>query len=132
MSSFRETLGDWEAFNSNLKAQLTELPDLVPEQQKFEVMLNQGLALSALQDQLIAALRDNNEQRRILLKDTRRAREFLVSALRRSIGFESKKLLGFGVRPREPRRKKAAGSVTEPPVPPPVAAKTAGFTPPQE
>lgn len=121
MSTFRETLGDWEAFNANLKAQLHELPDLAPAQQKFEALVTEGLALSAQQDQLIAALRDNNEQRRVLLKQTRRQREFLATSLRQAIGFESKKLLGFGVRPREPRRKKAPGSTTE--TPPPVVAK---------
>ena len=39
MSTFRETLGDWEALNSNLKAQIADLPDLAKVQQSFEAIM---------------------------------------------------------------------------------------------
>ena len=53
-------------------------------------------------------------QRQELEKRGKVLRSLLASLLRGSLGFENQTLLGFGVKPRRPRKKKAPGEAPAP------------------
>lgn len=106
MATFGDTLAAWGAFNSNLKNRLADLPDLAPDQQAFEALIAEGLALAARQDKQIAAVREASQARKELVLRGSRLREFLATTLRHKLGFDNKVLREFNIRPRGDRKKK--------------------------
>jgi len=106
MASFGAIAASWDAFNSNLKSRIEELPSLAADQLVFEQLVAKALALAARQDKQLADVRETSKERKDLLLAGNRMREFLSIALCKELGFENKRLREFNIRPRDERRKK--------------------------
>ena len=108
MATFGDTMASWDAFNSNLKNRLPDLPDIAADQQAFQSLIEEGLVLAARRDKQIAALRETSQARKDLLLRGSRIREFLATTLRHKLGFDNKVLREFNIRPRGERKKRKA------------------------
>ncbi|MFL6260256.1 MAG: hypothetical protein ACJ76Y_11140 [Thermoanaerobaculia bacterium] len=66
------------------------------------------------QQGLRGTLQETVRQRRELEKRGKVLQSLLAALLRGSLGFDNQTLLGFGVKPRRPRRKKAEAPAPQP------------------
>jgi hypothetical protein len=123
-SSIPERIARWKVIAAGLKALLPEMPHLTAMQGELEKVILQSEELDARHEALKAETREVNRTREDLAKTGDDLRQRLGAALRTQFGFDSEKLIEFGLPPRRTRgrdRKKRAprGSATAPPVPPP-------------
>jgi hypothetical protein len=116
-----KNIADWELINNALKPNLTEMPYLNDKSQQLDGLIAQAKSLDAKQQDLRGSLQETVQQRRELVKLGRDTRSRIAAFLRGNLGFDNQTLLGFGVPPRRPRRKKTK---TPTPAPSPVLEAT--------
>jgi len=118
-----KTISDWELLNAALQPHLTDMPFLKDKATELEGLIAEAKGMDTRQQSLRGTLQETVRQRRELEKRGKVLRSLLAALLRGSLGFDNQTLLGFGVKPRRPRRKKAPGETPAPEPQSPPAAK---------
>ncbi len=111
-------ISDWELLGTALQAHLTDMPFLSEKAKALDAVISQAKAMDAKQQELRGAVQETVRQRKDLVKEGKTIQGSLAASLRANLGFESQILLGFGLKPRRPRKKKA----TKDPAPPPATS----------
>src|SRR4051794_12334936 len=111
-------ISDWELLNAALQPHLTDMPYLKDKATELEGLIAEAKGMDTKQQDLRGSLQETVRQRRNLEKRGKVLRSLLASLLRGSLGFENQTLLGFGVKPRRPRKKKAPAGSPQPKPPP--------------
>ena len=100
-------ISDWELLNTALQSHLTDMPFLKDKATELEGLIAEAKGADSKQQDLRGTLQETVRQRRDLEKRGKALQSRLAALLRGSLGFENQTLLGFGVKPRRPRKKKA-------------------------
>ena len=108
-------IADWELLHTALQPHLTDLPYLPDKAAELEALITEAKGMDTRQQELRGNLQETVRQRKDLEKRGKSVHLHLASVLRGSLGFDNQTLLGFGLKPRRPRRKKPAEDTpTEP------------------
>ncbi len=99
-------IADWELLNTALQPHLTNLPFLKDKADDLEALVVEAKEMDTKQQDLRGALQETVRQRQALEKRGRDLQLHVSALLRGSLGFDNQTLLGFGIKPRRPRRKK--------------------------
>ena len=99
-------IADWDLLNTALQPHLTNLPFLKDKADDLEALVVEAKEMDTKQQDLRGALQETVRQRQALEKRGRDLRLHVSALLRGSLGFDNQTLLGFGIKPRRPRRKK--------------------------
>jgi hypothetical protein len=99
-------IADWELLNTALQPHLTDLPFLKDKAVELEALLVEAKGMDTRQQDLRGVLQETVRQRQELEKRGKDLHLRVAALLRGSFGFENQTLLGFGIKPRRPRRKK--------------------------
>ena len=114
-------IADWELLNTALQPHLTDMPYLKDKVTELEGLITEAKAMDTKQQDLRGNLQETFRQRQDLQKRGESLRLHLAAILRGSLGFDNQTLLGFGVKPRRPRKKKKPGDTPQTPPPQPAA-----------
>jgi len=110
-----KTISDWELLNAALQPHLTDMPYLRDKATELQGLITEAKGMDTRQQELRGNLQETVRQRKDLEKRGKSVHLHLASVLRGSLGFDNQTLLGFGLKPRRPRRKKPAEDTpTEP------------------
>jgi hypothetical protein len=93
-------IGGWQATITNIKARLTELPQLSPTVQELEEVIAEGSDIQSIQDVQRSELRETNRRSRELRRRGRSLRNKLAAGVQSVFGVDSMALVAFGVKPR--------------------------------
>jgi hypothetical protein len=99
-------IADWELLNTALQPHLTDLPFLKDKAVELEALIAEAKGMDTRQQDLRGVLQETVRQRQELEKRGKDLHLRVAALLRGSFGFENQTLLGFGLKPRRPRRKK--------------------------
>jgi hypothetical protein len=111
-----KTITDWELLFTALQPHLADMPFLKDKATALEGFITQAKALDSQQQDLRGNLQETVRQRQDLEKQGGSTRSEIASMLRGNLGFANQTLLGFGIKPRRPRRKKPLEPVPAPEV----------------
>lgn len=115
-SSIPERIARWRLIAGGLKTQLAEMPHLSELHTELERIIGESEALDARHEALKAETREINRMREELARSGDDLRNRLGAALRTLHGFDSEKLIEYGLKPRKPRgRDKAPRARRTPP-----------------
>jgi hypothetical protein len=115
-NSYSDKISRWKVLITNTRDEVAPVPKLAVLHAELESLLTQVEELEIQQGGMKADLQELNQKRVQILGDGEALRTRLAAALRATHGFDSERLLEFGIRPRRrPRRSPA-------PDPPPVEA----------
>jgi hypothetical protein len=109
-------IADWELLNTALQPHLTDMPYLRDKAAELEGLITEAKGMDTRQQELRGNLQETVRQRQDLEKRGTSLHLHVAAILRGSLGFNNQTLLGFGLKPRRPRRKRAADA-TPPPEP---------------
>ena len=109
-------ISDWELLNTALQPHLTDMPYLKDKVAALEGLITEAKEMDIKQQDLRGSLQETVRQRQDIEKRGRDIHLHVAAMLRGSLGFNNQTLLGFGIKPRRPRRKKAS---TDTPAPEP-------------
>jgi hypothetical protein len=107
-------ISDWELLHTALQPHLTDLPFLKDKATELEGLIADAKGMDTKQQDLRGSLQETVRQRKDLEKRGTVLRSKLAALLRGSLGFDNQTLLGFGVKPRRPRKKKASAEAPQP------------------
>jgi hypothetical protein len=99
-------ISDWELLNTALQPHLTDMPYLKDKVTELEGLITEAKDMDTKQQDLRGSLQELVRQRQALEKRGKDLHLHLAAMLRGTLGFDNQTLLGFGVKPRRPRRKK--------------------------
>jgi chromosome segregation ATPase len=99
-------IADWDLLNTALQSHLTDLPFLKDKAAELDALVAEAKEMDTQQQDLRGALQETVRQRQELEKRGKDLHLRVAALLRGSLGFDNQKLLGFGLKPRRPRRKK--------------------------
>jgi len=99
-------IADWELLHTALQPHLTDMPYLQDKATELEGLIAEAKGMDAKQQDLRGNLQETVRQRKGLEKRGRSAHLRVASILRGNLGFDNQTLLGFGLKPRRPLRKK--------------------------
>jgi hypothetical protein len=109
-------IADWELLNTALQPHLTDMPYLKDKAAELEGLIAEAKGMDTKQQDLRGSLQETVRQRQDLEKRGKNLHLRVAAILRGNFGFDNQTLLGFGVKPRRPRRKKTPAE-TPPPEP---------------
>ena len=107
-------ISDWELLNAALQPHLTDLPYLRDKATELEGLITEAKEMDTRQQDLRGNLQETVRLRKELQKRGTSVHLHLAALLRGSFGFDNQTLLGFGLKPRRPRRKKSSEATPEP------------------
>jgi chromosome segregation ATPase len=107
-------ISDWELLNTALQPHLTDMPFLKDKAAELEALIAEAKGMDSKQQELRGSLQETVRQRGDLEKRGKTLKSRLAAMLRGSLGFDNQTLLGFGVKPRRPRKKKAPAGTPQP------------------
>jgi len=108
-------ISDWELLNTALQSHLTDMPYLKDMVTELQGLITEAKDMDTKQQNLRGSLQETVRQRKILEKQGGSLPLRVGSMLKGNLGFDNQTLLGFGLKPRRPRRKKTPAPVTPPP-----------------
>jgi hypothetical protein len=114
-------IADWELLNTALQPHLADMPYLKDKATELEGLITEAKGMDTKQQELRGNLQETVRQRQDLEKRGKDLRLHVAAVLKGSLGFDNQTLLGFGLKPRRPRRRKTADDT--PPAKPEPAAK---------
>ena len=109
-------IADWELLHTALQPHLTDMPYLRDKAAELEGLITEAKGMDTRQQELRGNLQETVRQRQELEKRGTSLHLHVAAMLRGSLGFNNQTLLGFGLKPRRPRRKKTPDA-TPPPEP---------------
>lgn len=101
-----KNIGTWDMLTMNVKPKLEELPYLEPTVKELESVIFEGRELQGVQETHRKQLRETTKRSKELASRGRSLRNKLVAGLQTAYGVESYELLGFGIQPRQPQKRK--------------------------
>ena len=107
-------ISDWELLNAALQPHLTDMPYLKDKVTELEGLITEAKDMDTKQQDLRGSLQETVRQRQALEKRGKDLHLHLAAMLRGTLGFDNQTLLGFGVKPRRPRRKKTPADTPAP------------------
>ncbi len=107
-------ISDWELLNTALQPHLTDMPYLRDQAAELQGLITEAKGMDARQQDLRGNLQETVRRRKGLEKRGTSLHLHVAAVLRGSLGFDNQTLLGFGLKPRRPRRKKPAEAAPEP------------------
>ena len=105
-------IADWELLNTALQPHLADMPYLQSKVNELQDLIAEAKGMDTKQQDLRGSLQETVRQRQDLEKRGKSLHLRVAAILRGNFGFDNQTLLGFGIKPRRPRRKKTP---TEPP-----------------
>jgi hypothetical protein len=102
-SSIPERIARWKVIAAGLKTLLPEMPHLTQMHGELEKIILQSEELDARHEALKAETREVNRTREDLAKTGDDLRQRLGASLRTQFGFQSERLIEFGIPPRRTR-----------------------------
>ena len=118
-------ISDWELLDTALQPHLTDMPYLKDMVTELDGLITQAKGMDSKQQDLRGSLQETVRQRQALEKQGKDLHLRLSAMLKGNLGFDNQTLLGFGVKPRRPRKKKAPAETppaTQEPAPTPAPA----------
>ncbi len=109
-------IADWELLNNALQPHLTDMPYLRDKATELSGLITEAKDMDTRQQDLRGSLQETVRLRQDLEKRGRSLHLRVAAILRGNLGFDNQTLLGFGLKPRRPRRKKTP-ETTPPPEP---------------
>src|SRR4051794_926115 len=109
---------DWELLNTALQPHLTDMPYLQGKVNELQDLIAEAKGMDVKQQDLRGSLQETVRQRQDLEKRGNSIHLRIAAILRGNFGFDNQTLLGFGIKPRRPRRKKTPTDTPPPPSPP--------------
>src|SRR3954462_13273537 len=109
-------IADWELLHTALQPHLTDMPYLRDKAAELEGLITEAKGMDTRQQELRGNLQETVRQRQDLEKRGTSLHLHVAAILRGSLGFNTQPLLGFGLKPRRPRRNRTADA-TPPPEP---------------
>ena len=103
---FSKSIGTWDMLTMNVKPKLAELPHLEPTVKELDTVIFEGRELQGVQETHRKQLRETTKRSKELASRGRSLRNKLVAGLQSAYGVESFELLGFGIQPRLPKKKR--------------------------
>jgi len=97
---FKEKIVDGQVLFDNITPRLTDMPQLAADHTALGGTLAQARDLQGRQETVKGQLRDLNDQRQQVAKQTDDLRRKLTAGLKAVLGTDTLQLLEFGVRPR--------------------------------
>ena len=113
-STLAKLISDWELLSGALQPHLTDMPYLREQAAELQGFITEAKGMDARQQELRGNLQETVRQRKELEKRGTSLRLHVAALLRGSLGFDNQTLLGFGLKPRRPRRKKPSETAPEP------------------
>jgi hypothetical protein len=110
-------IADWELLNTALQPHLTDMPYLKDKATELEGLIAEAKGMDARQQDLRGNLQETVRQRKDLEKQGKVVHLRVAAILRGNLGFDNQTLLGFGLKPRRPRRKKTPDATPPPAAP---------------
>jgi hypothetical protein len=107
-------ISDWELLNAALQPHLTNMPYLRDKATELEGLITEARGMDTRQQDLRGNLQETVRQRKDLEKRGKSVHLHVAAVLRGSLGFDNQTLLGFGLKPRRPRRKKPTETAPTP------------------
>ena len=107
-------ISDWELLNAAVQPHLTDMPFLKDKATELTGLIADAKGMDGKQQDLRGSLQEIVRQRQDLEKRGKVLRSQLAALLRGTLGFDNQTLLGFGVKPRRPRKKKAPSDTPQP------------------
>jgi hypothetical protein len=107
-------IADWELLNTALQPHLTDMPYLRDKAAELQGLITEARGMDTRQQDLRGNLQETVRLRKELEKRGTSLHLHLAAILRGNLGFDNQTLLGFGLKPRRPRRKKPAEATPEP------------------
>ncbi len=107
-------ISDWELLNAALQPHLTDMPFLKDKATELTGLIADAKGMDTRQQDLRGSLQETVRQRQDLEKKGKVLQSQLAALLRGTLGFDNQTLLGFGVKPRRPRKKKAPADSPQP------------------
>lgn len=101
-----KNLGIWDMLTMNVKPKLAELPYLESTVRELDAVIFEGRELQGVQETHRKQLRETTKRSKELASRGRSLRNKLVAGLQNAYGVESYELLGFGIQPRQPQKRK--------------------------
>jgi len=98
-----EKIARWKVITTGLKPLLGDMPHLADLHGQLEKIITQSEELDARNEALKSESREVNKTRATLSKSGDDLRKRLAASLKTSYGFDSEKLIEFGVQPQRPR-----------------------------
>ena len=108
-------ISDWELLNTALQSHLTDMPYLKDKATELEGLIAEAKGMDTKQQDLRGALQETVRQRQALEKRGKDLHLRFAALLRGTFGFDNQTLLGFGLKPRRPRRKTPADTQQQEP-----------------
>jgi hypothetical protein len=125
-------ISDWELLNTALQPHLTDMPYLKDMATELDGLITQAKGMDSKQQDLRGSLQETVRQRQALEKQGKDLHLRVAAMLKGNLGFDNQTLLGFGVKPRRPRKKKAPAETpptAQEPTPTPTPAPTPAAKP---
>jgi hypothetical protein len=107
-------IADWELLHTALQPHLTDMPYLRDKAAELEGLITEAKGMDTRQQELRGSLQETVRQRQDLEKRGTSLHLHVAAILRGSLGFNNQTLLGFGLKPRRPRRKKTPDTAPPP------------------
>jgi hypothetical protein len=124
-----EKIARWKVITTGLKPLLGDMPHLADFHGQLEKIITQSEELDARSEALKAESREVNKTRATLAKSGDDLRKRLAASLKTSYGFDSEKLIEFGVQPTRPRTRDKKPRVQRTPANPEPAPQAKPETP---
>ena len=99
----------WKVIHATVEPELGASPHLKERHGRLGELIVEGEDLQVRQKTLLSELRSLNRRRREVAGEGEELRSRLAAALQFEHGFRNEKLIGYGVKPRQPRRRRKAG-----------------------
>jgi hypothetical protein len=99
-------IADWELLNTALQPHLTDMPYLRDKATALQGLITEAKEMDTRQQDLRGNLQETVRLRKELEKRGTSLHLHVAAVLRGTIGYDNQTLLGFGLKPRRPRRKK--------------------------
>ena len=107
-------IADWELLHTALQPHLTDMPYLRDKAVELEGLITEAKGMDTRQQELRGSLQETVRQRQELEKRGKSLHLHVAAMLRGTLGCDNQTLLGFGLKPRRPRRKKTPADTPAP------------------
>ncbi|HTG31330.1 MAG TPA: hypothetical protein VLB76_00265 [Thermoanaerobaculia bacterium] len=118
-SSIPERIARWKVISAGLRPLLTDMPHLAALHAELERIITQAEELDVRAEALKAESREVNNNREAVARSGDNLRGRLGASLQTAYGFQSEKLIEFGLKPRKARGRDKKPRVRRNPAPAP-------------
>jgi hypothetical protein len=107
-------IADWELLHTALQPHLADMPYLEDKATELAGLIAETKGMDVRQQDLRGHLQETVRQRKALEKRGASLHLRVAAILRGHLGFDNQTLLGFGLKPRRPPKKKTPAAASAP------------------